>query len=186
MARRCFFQLRQIWNIHRVISEEAATTLVMALVMNRMDYCNSIFGHTSAVHLLPLRSVQKAAVRVILKMRKYDPVSNLMENRLHWLPTEYRHIYKLCTVVQKCLYGIAPEYLSECCVLTATNRARAALRSSDSYSMLVPGPTSLITVSALYSTGTEAVEPPTCQHPRSNDERHFRKESEDCSLLQSL
>ena len=54
---RCFYQLRQLRSIRRTLTTEAAKIIVLALVITRMDYCNSIFGSTSAVHLRPLQSV---------------------------------------------------------------------------------------------------------------------------------
>jgi len=39
---------------------------------------------------------------------------------LHWLSFPQRVMFKLCLLTYKCLHGLAPEYLSRCCVpLTA-------------------------------------------------------------------
>ena len=35
---------------------------------------------------------------------------------LHWLPIRQRVMYKLCTIVHKCLHAAAPPYLSELCI----------------------------------------------------------------------
>ena len=67
LTGRCFYQLRQLRSIRRTLTTEAAKTLVHALVITCLDYCNSIFGSTSALHLRPLQSVVNAAAGLIVK-----------------------------------------------------------------------------------------------------------------------
>ena len=96
----CFYQLRQLRSIRRTLTTEAAKTLVHALVITRVDYCNNIFGSTSAVHLRPLQSVVNVAARLIVKRRKYDHITDSLRDYLHWLPIHYRCDYKLCIRVE--------------------------------------------------------------------------------------
>ena len=91
---RCFHQLHQLRTIRRALSVEAARTHVHAFVINRVDYCNSIFGSTSVVHLRPLQCVLNAAARLIVKWRKFDRITDFLRDELHWLPAQYRHTYK--------------------------------------------------------------------------------------------
>jgi len=53
---------------------------------------------SSQDHLRPLQSVQNAAARLALKLRKFDGVSIsiTIRNELHWLPVHKRIVYKLC------------------------------------------------------------------------------------------
>ena len=71
LTGRCFYQLCQLRSIRRTLTTEAAKTLAYTLVITRVNYCNSIFGSTSAVHLRSLQSVVNAAARLIVKRRKY-------------------------------------------------------------------------------------------------------------------
>ena len=103
-----------------------------------MDYCNSIFDLTSAVHLHLLQSVVNAAARLIVKRRKCDHITNSLRDDLHWLPVQYRSTYKLCTFVYKCLHGKAPSYLTEQCVPVATNSTRKSLRSVTDHNLALP------------------------------------------------
>ena len=57
---------------------------------------------------------------------------------LHWLPTRQRIVYKLSTVVYKCLYGAAPSFLINLCVPVATNTSRHYLHSATHADLLVP------------------------------------------------
>ena len=58
-----------------------------------------------------LQRIQNAAARVILRRRKYDRVTPALE-KLHWLPVQYRILYKILIITYKALHGQAPSYLS--------------------------------------------------------------------------
>jgi len=45
------------------------------------------------------------------------PVSTAMHDMLHWLSFPQRVTFKLCLLTYKCLYGLAPDYLSRFCML---------------------------------------------------------------------
>ena len=55
----------------------------------------------------------RASARLVLQRRKFDPISNDIREKLHWLPIQQRIIYKLCLLVFRCLRGEAPAYLCE-------------------------------------------------------------------------
>ena len=138
LTGRCFHQLRQLLSIRRTLTTEAAKTLIHALVITRMDYCNSIFGSTSAVHLRSLQSVVNAAARLIVKRRKYDHITDSLRDDLHWLPINYRCYYKLCILIYKCLHCAAPSYLVDQCVPIAMNSARSGLCSATNRKLAYP------------------------------------------------
>ena len=52
---------------------------------------------------------------MIFQRRKYDHVTDLLRDTLHWLPVRQRVVCKLCTIVYKCLHSVAPSYLMEMC-----------------------------------------------------------------------
>ena len=100
-------QHRQLRTVRHALSVEAAWTLVNAFVISHVDCCNSIFGSTNAVHLRSLQCVLIAAVRLIVKRRKFDHITNSLRDELQWLSVQYRHTYKICLLVYKCLHGTA-------------------------------------------------------------------------------
>ena len=103
-----------------------------------MDYCNSIFGSTSTVHLRPLHHVLNAAARLIVKRRKFDRITDSHCDELHWLPVQYRHAYKICLLVYKCFHGTAPSYLIEQCIPVAVNPDQSSLRSASNRNHVYP------------------------------------------------
>ena len=95
-----------------------------------MDYCNSVFGNASAVHLYPLQSVVHAAARVITRKRKYDHISATIRDQLHWLPVKQRIDHKLCTLIYKCLHNVEPVYLRDMCIPVPSISGRSSLWSA--------------------------------------------------------
>ena len=55
---------------------------------------------------------------------------------LHWLPVRQRIVYKLATLVHKCLTGRAPAYLAEYCRQAGTRRS--GMRSAGTSMLDVP------------------------------------------------
>ena len=73
---------------------------------------NSLLYGTSAYLLDRLQSVLNSSARLILKIRKYDPISTAVRRDLHWLPIQARIQFKLNVITRNCLVGQAPAYLT--------------------------------------------------------------------------
>jgi len=58
-----------------------------------------------------MQSVLNAAARLLCNRRKYDHVTPLLSDVLHWLPIPLGIEYKVCLLVDKSLHGAAPGYL---------------------------------------------------------------------------
>ena len=106
--------------------------------ISHLDYCSSICGSTSAVHLRLLQCVLNAAARLIVKRRKFDCITDPPRDELHWLPVQYRHTYKICLLVYKCSPETAPSCLIDQCISVAVNPARSSLRSASKHELLYP------------------------------------------------
>ena len=89
VARNCFYQLRRIRQAKKGLDEASVKTLVQALVLSRLDYCNSILANLPDVTLAPLVRVQHSAARLIRNLTKRDSVLPVMME-LHWLPLRFR------------------------------------------------------------------------------------------------
>ena len=99
LTGRCFYQLRQLRTVRRALTVEAARSLVHAFIISHVDYCNSVFGSTSAVHLCPLQSVLNTAARLIVRKLQFDRITASIRDELYWLPVLQRYHYKLCLLV---------------------------------------------------------------------------------------
>ena len=97
-----YYHIRNVGKIRRYLTDEAAHTVVHALVTSRLDYGNCmVFGITS--HLLDkLQRAQNAAARMLTRTRN-----------LHWLPIRQRIKYKLLLLTWKALHWMAPPYIQD-------------------------------------------------------------------------
>ena len=139
ISRRSFYQFRQLRSVRRSLSVKACTGLVHAFVTSRLDYCNSLLAGIGEGFIDQLQTVMRVAARarLVLRERKFDPISADIRDPLHWLPIRSRIDFKLGLLVYKCLHGIALPYLTEMLVLKSTVSALFRLRSMARGDLLV-------------------------------------------------
>ena len=138
LCQSCFFQLRRLRSIRHSLSRHALLTLVHAFISSRLDFCNSVLYGVSAYLLDRLQSILNAAASLILKVSKFDHISDAMRNELHWLPIAQRN-FKICLLVRNCLAGTGPLYLFEFCNLVSSEAGRRRhLRSAARSDLVEP------------------------------------------------
>ena len=98
VTRSCFFHLRRIRQVKKCLNERCLRVLVQALVISRIDYCNSILAGLPAVTIHPLTTVLHAAARIVKNIHHRDHITPAMRN-LHWLPIPARVTFKLCSLM---------------------------------------------------------------------------------------
>jgi len=86
-------------------------SLVSALVLDRLDYCNSLLVDLPANLLQRLQSVQNSAARLIYGLCHSEHITDALLS-LHWLRVQERVVYKVAVLMYKALNGIALPYLS--------------------------------------------------------------------------
>ena len=98
IAAACFYHIRCMRQIRCRVGQEVTQQLVLALIMSRLDYCNSVLAGLSMSTLEPLHRVHNAAARLVFGLGRFDHVTpNLIQ--LHWLPVSHRTKFKLLTRV---------------------------------------------------------------------------------------
>jgi len=73
----------------------SAKAVVNSLVVSKVDYCNSLLAACTQQQTDKLQRVLNCAARVILGGSKYDHVTPLIHNDLHWLRVPERITFKL-------------------------------------------------------------------------------------------
>ena len=129
-----FLELRRIASIRPYLSQSAAARLVAAMVISRLDYCNSVFIGLPAEQIARLQRVQNNAARLVLKKRRRDHVTPLLKE-LHWLPVKFRCQYKIATLAYRHFEGSLPPYLSSS---LCTYEPSRSLRSSNEKLLKIP------------------------------------------------
>ena len=111
-ASSCYYFLYNLRWIRKYLSQSVCETLVNALVVSRLDYCNSLlYGHPFKL-LSRLQRVQNSAARLIYLSTRYSPSSPLLYH-LHCLPIKYRCIFKIFLITFKAIHGLAPSYIQD-------------------------------------------------------------------------
>ena len=115
-----------IGRIKRFLSFEDKNSIVQAIVMSRIDYCNSLLYGVAATDLCKLRRVQNAAVRLVCSLPRHEhvPSSFIL---LHWLPIKFRINFKIFMLCFTCIHGHAPNYLNSMVAIkkTSTHKLRS-------------------------------------------------------------
>lgn len=137
IAAGCFAVLRQLRSIRRSVSRSVMTTLVVSLVLTRLDYGSATLFGIPGCLMERLQSVQNAAARLIHSARKYDHVTPLLRD-LHWLRIRERITFRVAVLAYKCQHDIAPPYLAASIQRVADIESRRRLRSASSASLAVP------------------------------------------------
>jgi len=138
ISRSGFYQLRQLRQVRRSLSEKAAHTLVHAFVVTRIDYCNAVLHGITKREMDRVQRILNAAARLLLAIPRQSHISAAIRDNLHWLPSVERVRFKVLTVVWNCLHGNAPLYLRELCMLSSSVPGRRNLRSADNLQLVVP------------------------------------------------
>ena len=87
VASNCFFQIRRLKQVRRILGPEITTSLITAFVTSRLDYCNSMLAGLPKSTIAPLQRVQNAAARLITGIGLHDHVTPALQ-QLHWLPIQ--------------------------------------------------------------------------------------------------
>jgi len=134
---RCFAMLRQLRSIRRSVSTFTMQTLVVSLVLSRLEYGNATLLGLPIYFQRRLESVLNASSTLIYDLRRSDHITDALAS-LHWL-RELEHITYKTTLLTFCaLRGEAPQYLSEKLVRVADISSRRRLRSSSTSQLMVP------------------------------------------------
>jgi len=134
---RCFSALRRLRSIRRQVPTAVFQSLVVALVLSRLDYCNSVLAGLPANLIQRLQSAQNAAVRLIYRIRRYDHITDALIS-LHWLRVPERISFKIAVLTYRSLNCSAPSYLSSYFTRVADVPSRHRLRSASTSRLTIP------------------------------------------------
>jgi hypothetical protein len=133
---RCFAALRQLRTIRSQVPASVFKSLVLALVLSRLDYGNAALSGVSSDLLRRLQMVQNAAARLIFGFKRREHVTDALLE-LHWLKVRERIDFKLLTLTYRSLHGAGPCYL-DVFRRVADQPGRHVLRSAASDRLLIP------------------------------------------------
>ena len=109
-CQKASYSIHKIRLIRHSLTVVACRQIVYGMVLSHLDYCNGIYMGLPKVDILRMQMTQNAAAKLVFNWDKSASSTEALK-ALHWLPIKWRIIYKILTVVHKCLYGEAPIYL---------------------------------------------------------------------------
>ena len=99
-CKAAYYHLTNVRHIRKYLDEKASQTLIHALVIGRIDYCNSILYGLPARELTKLQRLQNSAVRIIFNIPKMCHITPVLRE-LHWLPVQFRTQFKFIMITFK-------------------------------------------------------------------------------------
>jgi len=112
--------------------------LIRTTVASRVDYCNGLLYGVSAAVIRRLQMVLNAAARFVIGAGKFQHITRVLCDVLHWLPVRQRIPYKVAATAFNCIRGTDPAYFKHVCTPASDISGRAHLRSAEHRDMLVP------------------------------------------------
>ena len=129
ITRKCrvaMANLHKLKLIRKTLTQNAAKTIALGLVIAHLDYANALYSGLPEVDIKKLQRVQSMAAKIVTGARKYDSTTQALKS-LHWLPVKLRIMYKVLLLVFKSQHNLAPNYLRE--IIRAKENTRSGLRS---------------------------------------------------------
>ena len=112
MCSSAWHRLYNIGKIRHYLTVDQTKMVVHAYVTSKLDHNNTLIYDISKRLSNRLQLVQNAAAKLITRKTKFDHVTPLLEV-LHWLPVEYRRIFKIMLICFKALHGTGPLYIKD-------------------------------------------------------------------------
>uniref|UniRef100_A0A3Q2GIX4 Reverse transcriptase domain-containing protein n=1 Tax=Cyprinodon variegatus TaxID=28743 RepID=A0A3Q2GIX4_CYPVA len=134
LIRNCYFHLRNISKVRKILSHDDLERIIHAFVSSRLDYCNSLFTCLSKKELGRLQIVQNSAARLLTRTNRTAHVNPLLKS-LHWLRVASRINFKILVLTFRALHGQAPGYMTG---LIQPYTSVRSLRSSGQNLLMVP------------------------------------------------
>ena len=101
--------MRDVYRISPLLDLKTSVLLANALMISRLDYCNSLFLSLTDFELRRLQLVQNSLCRVVTCSSKFSHITP----QLHWLPVRYRVQFKIGLITYKILNQGQAVYLKE-------------------------------------------------------------------------
>ena len=125
VCKRGYLHIKNLFYLGRFLDKTHRNIAAHSFITSILDYCNSLLYGLPNEQIKKLQMLQNAAVRTVVKKRKYDHISK-DRVELHWLPVEARIIFKIALITWKCMAFGEPKYLKDLLVQRKDKRAMYA------------------------------------------------------------
>ena len=112
VCKSSFSHLRNIGFIRKYLTPNSAKIIVQALIVSKLDYCNSQLYGLPSYLIQKLHHIQNSAARLITQSPRFCHITPVLTD-LHWLPAHLRIEFKVLLITYKALRGQALTYIQE-------------------------------------------------------------------------
>ena len=124
VCQMAYWELRRISSIRQYLTDDAAKTLVVPLVLSRLDYDNCLLAGVPECLLHKLQKIQNTSAKLILKSSRQEHTKPLLK-AIHWLP--------ISDCITSCMCYISVTDLLQICTPSRTLRSTA-----DTHNLEIP------------------------------------------------
>ena len=135
ICRRAHFHLRNIGRIRMLLSFEASSQLIHALITTTLDYCNGILFNLPKNKIERLQRIQNQAARMLKRIPRRNHITPVLKD-LHWLRINERIEFKILIMTHRAFYETGPMYLSE--LIKKHNSSNRTRRANDHCLLSIP------------------------------------------------
>ena len=134
ICRNTYCYIRNIGKIRNLLSYNACSTIIHALICCLLDYCNSLLYNVPTHKTDRLQRLQNQCARILTKSPRREHITPGLK-RLHWLKIQDRITNKILMLTYKSYYNIALTYL---CELISRRESSVNTRLGADYHQLMP------------------------------------------------
>ena len=113
------------------------TSLIDCFVFSHVDYCNALFASCTSTSILKLQRIIYSAARLVKKLPRHHHLSHTVQD-FGWLRVRQCIKFKVCCLVHRIVYGLAPTYLQSLVSPAPSKTCTAHLRSHSSIRLHCP------------------------------------------------
>ena len=106
------------------------STQINCFVITDVDYCNSLLAGFPAYQLDQRQSVLNFAAQLIYGHPRYEHITRLLRDNLHWLKVPQKIQFKSCLFVYKTVNGLVKNYIANFSIRLPVNERTSSLRSA--------------------------------------------------------
>ena len=84
VCKACNFHLYRLSSIRRIITTDAAMSVVQALITSRLDYCNSLLAYLTNAQMKRLKSIQHKASRLVTQPPLREHITPVLKHYIDY------------------------------------------------------------------------------------------------------
>ena len=122
ICKTAFLEIRRNSTVHHYLTDDATQTLVVFLVLSRIDYCNSLLAGFPQSLVSKLQRVQNHVARLVVRVLPHVHIAPILR-LLNWLPVRARISYKTACLCFNAITSSTSAYLSDLLHLYSPSRS---------------------------------------------------------------